>query len=983
MKRSAAAWLLALGLATAWAQPAAPANPTMATTATPAATAKPAPRAAARPAPRPATAASATAAAAPRPEGFAIAAAPAWVQASELEATLPAALPRAPVQLALLERQTRVGDTPAATQRYLRSVRQINEPAGLEAASRIEVEFDPQHQRLVLHGIAVLRGGQRIDKLDARQVKLLHREPQLERQMIDGRMTAVLLIDDLRVGDRVDWSYSLVGGNPVFGNRFVEMDWTQGSMGPAALYRYRLLAPTARNIRHQLGDASVQVETSLLADGWRQTLFTRRLVPNFHHDPHAPADVHLKNQLQLSEFADWAEVARWAERLFADAAQPGPLVRERAAQIQSQAHAQGGDAAARQQLALRLALDLVQTEVRYFGTEIGIHSHQPAAAEQVLKQRFGDCKDKVALMMALARELGLPARGLLVSTRTPQRVATLLPSPLAFDHAIVGVDVAGRTLWLDGTRGQQTGPVDQRQPLGLGQGLPAVAEPSATPLVALPGTADALRAEVEDLIRFGALSGDAQFESRQLLHGDLAEVLRSARAALPPPEFAQWLSGDLMRTYTGLTAVGEPQIEDLADRNAVRVVQRFTLRNPWRFPEQRMLTMDFGLYGLMNPLRLPDQTPRTLPLAIGFPGVYRHTLRTEYAEPMFARPSSQRADERGAAFELQVSYESQAQGQRISGELRLPADRIEAADWARHRDQLIKAWPRLSGTLSVPALSLARNEALRSRFAVLEDELRRGRVKAVTPVQRDAVARLLVLDEQLASDRLAPALRAEALVARGQQLDHLGRLDEGRQAFEQALALAPEQSDALAASAVNALLRGADGEALDLSNRALAAAPGQISPRYTRAYALYFRDDFAAARSELQQILQQRGEAERGYAPIWLYLADRRSGGDGVGALADLPPPSGKLVWPQAVLDHLRGSASLAQAEAAAREDARDGRADPGRLCELYFYAGQKALLDGDSRRGRQLLQQALDTGVVEFNEHAMARRALARLEAR
>ncbi|OYU92615.1 MAG: hypothetical protein CFE45_22585, partial [Burkholderiales bacterium PBB5] len=576
------------------------------------------------------------------------------------------------------------------------------------------------YQRLVLHSVALVRGGQRIDKLDASRVKLLHREPQLERQMIDGRMTAALVLDDVRVGDRIDFAYSVIGDNPVFAGRFVDTDWTIGGLGPAALYRYRLLAPAARSIRHRAGDPAVQVSSTLRGDE-RETLFVRRLTPAFRFEPTAPGDATLKDQLQLSEFADWADVARWAEQLFASAAQPGPGVLERAQALRA-AHADPAEQ-------LRAALDLVQTEVRYFGTEIGANSHQPAPAEQVLRQRFGDCKDKVALLMALARALDLPAQPLLVSTRYQGGVQGMLPSPLAFDHAIAGVTLGGQVLWLDGTRSQQTGPAAGRQPVGLGHGLPARADTTA--LVALPGTTDALRIEAEDLFRFDQpMATGLTLESRETFHGDLAEMVRGARDGLSAADFSQQVAADHLRTYPGLATDGLATLTEVPGRNAVTVSQRYRWAEPWRFPQQRQLVMDFAMPTLIGALRLPDQNPRTLPLRIAYPGVYRQVLRFEFGEPVFAKPASQRNEDKHPAFQLALRIDGTTTSQRIEAELRQSADRIAPADWARHRDALIKVWPRLTNVLTLAALSTPQAEALRGRFVALDDDLRRGRLKA-------------------------------------------------------------------------------------------------------------------------------------------------------------------------------------------------------------------------------------------------------------
>ena len=68
---------------------------------------------------------------------------------------------------------------------------------------------------------------------------------------------------------------------------------------------------------------------------------------------------------------------------------------------------------------------------------------------QVLARRFGDCKDKAALMIALLREVGVASELVLVRTRRGGRLDTEPASLAIFDHAIVYVPKLDR--YLDGT----------------------------------------------------------------------------------------------------------------------------------------------------------------------------------------------------------------------------------------------------------------------------------------------------------------------------------------------------------------------------------------------------------------------------------------------------------------------------------------------------------------------------------------------------
>jgi tetratricopeptide (TPR) repeat protein len=92
-------------------------------------------------------------------------------------------------------------------------------------------------------------------------------------------------------------------------------------------------------------------------------------------------------------------------------------------------------------------------EVRYTGIEFGEASLQPAAATDVLKHHYGDCKDKAALLVAMLRSNGVPAHLALLDTGPGPDVDPELPGMSLFDHAIVYIPKSqdSSALWIDAT----------------------------------------------------------------------------------------------------------------------------------------------------------------------------------------------------------------------------------------------------------------------------------------------------------------------------------------------------------------------------------------------------------------------------------------------------------------------------------------------------------------------------------------------------
>lgn len=903
------------------------------------------------------------------PQGYTLAPTPAWVKAIPMEG-LPSPAP-APLQVLLMDRQTLVGGA-GGTQRYVHNLRQVNETAGLQKGAQIEVEFDPSYQKLVWHQLDVVRGQQRIDKRGAGLIKLLHREQQLERQIIDGRKTASVVLDDLRVGDRVEWAVSLVGDNPVFAGKFVDQEWMSTSQGPAGLASVRMLWPAQRPIKFRVSEPGVTVSDHVQA-GQRELLLQRRQVPHFQFDPLLPALDYLRDLVEFSEFQDWAEVAAWAEQLFAKSMVPSPAVIARADEI--------ARSAGSPEQRLRAALDFVQREVRYFGTEVGAGSHQPAAAETVLRQRFGDCKDKSSLLATLLAQMGIKATPVLVPVFLRDGAATRLPSPLVFDHAIVAVNLPDApTLWLDSTRSQQTGEARVRQSLGLGYGLLARAD--VRELTALPAATQRLSSETLDVFSFPRLADEGRFTSTTTYHGDTAEWLREAKASMPAVEFERILAGEISRLYPGFTQIGSPKFESVDDANAVRITSEYRTGSFWRLYESRSLVSDSALGQLMTALRLSSQTPRPQAMRLAAPGRHLQRVRFEFGEDVYGGGSRQsNFDERNDYFQLQVRYRSDTRLQDVEAELSLLSPTLPAGQWTRYRDLLTRLWPRLAPQITVPLLPPSQIDSVRAKLNALDEGVRSGKVQVRTAEQVRIRSRLLVLDEQLAAGRLPDKPRAQLLIERGQQLDQLGQTAQAQRAFEAALALDGDNAGAPAALGVNALLQGQYAKAISQADRALKQGESSLGPRYTRVWAQYLSGQPAAARDELRDMLQVNGqERDRGYGGIWLYLASRRAGADTATARqawAALAPSTESNAWPRPVQRWLMGETDFKAALDATTKDAATTRSQQ---CELYFFAGQQALLEGKVDEAREMFRKSLDTGVVEFNEHAFSAQELARL---
>ena len=88
---------------------------------------------------------------------------------------------------------------------------------------------------------------------------------------------------------------------------------------------------------------------------------------------------------------------------------------------------------------IRAVSTFMQQQIRYVGIEIGIGGYVPHPAEEVFHNRYGDCKDKVTLMIAMLDAVGVRATWVMVDTDRGV-IDPNVPS-LVGDHMIAAIEI--------------------------------------------------------------------------------------------------------------------------------------------------------------------------------------------------------------------------------------------------------------------------------------------------------------------------------------------------------------------------------------------------------------------------------------------------------------------------------------------------------------------------------------------------------------
>ena len=142
-----------------------------------------------------------------------------------------------------------------------------------------------------------------------------------------------------------------------------------------------------------------------------------------------------------TNFHDWAEVGAWYRGMEGTRMAPDADVKAKVAELIAGKNTP--------EEKIRALYGFVGPQIRYIGVAFGVGRYQPHESGDVLRNQYGDCKDKHTLLAAMLNEAGFTADAALIGSGV--RFNEDVPSPGSFNHVITVVQLDGKPIWLDAT----------------------------------------------------------------------------------------------------------------------------------------------------------------------------------------------------------------------------------------------------------------------------------------------------------------------------------------------------------------------------------------------------------------------------------------------------------------------------------------------------------------------------------------------------
>lgn len=326
---------------------------------------------------------------------------------------------------------------------YYHNMISVFNSEGIQEMSDLTISYDPAYQTLNIHKLQVIRNGEVINKKHL-PIQVIQQESGQSKKLYDESLTAIIHFDDIQKNDIIEYSYSLIGYNPIYKNNYSATLTLEYNVPINHIY-YRILS--ANELTYNLLYSASAPQITKGNNGFEYIWNESSLDP-ITYDTQVPVWYNIQKRVDVSTYKNWKTVTDLLVPLYK---YNNKDISNIASEILE--HSEIEDT-------VLAFINFVQDDIRYLGLEAGSSAFKPHNPKFVYEQKYGDCKDKSLLLVALLREIGLDANPVLVNSWKSKTIVKDLPSINVFNHCVVTFDKDDKTYYIDPTISNQGGDLD-------------------------------------------------------------------------------------------------------------------------------------------------------------------------------------------------------------------------------------------------------------------------------------------------------------------------------------------------------------------------------------------------------------------------------------------------------------------------------------------------------------------------------------------
>lgn len=322
----------------------------------------------------------------------------------------------------------------------------------------------------------------------------------------------------------IEYAYEIKNLKPIIPFDFFANFFCQ-EFNPLGLDILEVVLPDSIELNYKQFNTSLAPEINRRKDK-NIYIFTNRRQKEIIFEPRMPSilDKNTFPQLVLWTLKDWKIISQWYSKLAIEQSDPDIGIAEFTRQLIAGKNTK--------EEKINATFNFVAQQIRYISVLLGPHTHKPHPAADIFQKRYGDCKDKTTLLIAMLKIAGIEALPALVPSY-PEYFDETIPSLMVFNHVIAVVPNGDGYYWLDATK--ETAAFDS-VPFSRPTKVLLILPDGSYKFIVTPSPTDGRDYQRIHIKYELDTEGDAAIEAKYLYAGKAAESVRYLYKYLPPEQ---------------------------------------------------------------------------------------------------------------------------------------------------------------------------------------------------------------------------------------------------------------------------------------------------------------------------------------------------------------------------------------------------------------------------------------------------------------
>jgi tetratricopeptide (TPR) repeat protein len=333
-------------------------------------------------------------------------------------------------------------DTQVSRMHYV--IKILNE-RGKEDFSETHIEYDSTYEKVELEYARTIKPDGTVVDIGSRHIRDVSK--YLNFPLYSNVRVYIISFPEITEGASIEYKLKIYRNQLITKKDFV-INYPLQSSEPIILANFTVDLPKGKvlhlkTLNEKYNNFNANLKPKIQDSDNRLTyIWQFKDIPQILPESNMPANVDINPAILISTFNSWQDIYKWWWPLAEDKIKADTAIENKVEELTNKL----GSA----QDKIRAIYNFCAKEIRYVAVEYGQAGYEPHKAEDIFKNKYGDCKDQAILLIAMLKKGGFSAWPVLISTKDYYNLNSDFPAVL-FNHCIAALSVKDKVVYLDPT----------------------------------------------------------------------------------------------------------------------------------------------------------------------------------------------------------------------------------------------------------------------------------------------------------------------------------------------------------------------------------------------------------------------------------------------------------------------------------------------------------------------------------------------------